>query len=131
MNYTEAFNSLGYTLDAPRTDWSAAGEKGVCVTLWLKELKFVDGRPRIDTRKDAGPHEIWSIKPGAKKRLNHLALSLDHFSGRIDVIIVHGRPGESYDDADPWRPERKAGASWFVDWLDRETGHFVAEVRLP
>ena len=128
MNYTQAFKNLGYTLVAPRTDWSAENEKGVCISIWAAEIKFKDGRPWLDTKVHCGPHEIWKDLPGNKKRVAHLARAVDELSGVIDVVIVQGTPGLGVKDADPWIPTSRKGMHWRVTSFDPSTGHFSAFV---
>jgi len=126
MNFTGAFAALGYDLRAPRTDWSAERADGVCLSLWSREI---DWKAKVfDTRLHAMPIDQWNRKPGFKLRLRHMTRAVDELGGRIDVILVTGKPGESYEDAHPWKPEERH-ASWYVTDFDRETGHFRAELK--
>lgn len=126
MNFTEAFRRLGYVLRAPRTDWSAENDQGVCLSLWAREIHYSKQLCTFDTRDDAQPIETWNRKAGFKRRHGHIARAVSELSGLIDVVIVSGEPGGSYGDAHPWKPEeRKAG--WKITSFDPETGHFAAE----
>lgn len=40
MRFVEAFEKLGCEVAAPRTDWSAERDDGVCLTLWTKETDW-------------------------------------------------------------------------------------------
>ncbi|WP_156255227.1 hypothetical protein [Sandarakinorhabdus oryzae] len=126
MNYAEAFQRLGYRLAAPRTDWSAANEDGVCLTLWKVELDPEYKRRRLDSRKNCGPIEEWPAR-GKNLRHQHLSQAVDQHDGWVDVIIVHGTPGVGFGDADPW-VVRDRKSRWRVVSFDRETGHFVVEL---
>jgi hypothetical protein len=129
MNFSSAFDALGYDLKAPRTDWSAERDNGVCLSLWAKEIKFKDGGCSFDTKRDAMPIESWNHKPGFRRRLEHLRKAHETLGGRIDVVIVSGTPGASYEDAHPWKPEQRKGMAWYVTDFDYDTGHFSAETR--
>lgn len=48
MQFVEAFEHLGYNVEAPRQDWSAEKEDGICISLWKKEMGTRD-RPLIST----------------------------------------------------------------------------------
>lgn len=128
MNFTQAFAALGYHLAAPRTDWSAEREGGICLSLWQKEVKWGRGEASFNTRRDADPIENWNRKPGFKKRLRHIQRAMDEFDGRIDVVLVAGTPGGPYEDAHPWKPEARGG-EWFVEAFEPDTGHFTALLR--
>lgn len=128
MRYAEAFSALGYDLRSPRTDWSAAHEASVCISLWANEIRYADGRSSFDTRRDAQPIENWNRKPGFKRRNEHLRLAIDRLAGRIDVVVVSGVPGGAFGHANPWIVAER-GAEWRVMHFDARTGHFVAEVR--
>ncbi len=130
MEYSEAFKKLGYDLGNPRQDWSASNDTGVCLAIWRDELiKTSAGLPMLDTRKVAAPIEIWGRKPGNKLRIKHLAEARDRFAGVVDVLIVAGAVGISYDDADPWIPAQRKGARWHLTYFDETTGHYAVEVR--
>lgn len=129
MQFTEAFERLGYSVEAQRQDWSAENERGVCISLWQKEMGVRDGLLWMSTRVHADPLEGWEGKPGNRKRIRHLRRALDEFGGRVDVVIVSGEPGVSYGTAQPWVAEgARAGTHWHISDLDEGTGHF--EVRL-
>ena len=72
MRYGEASSKLGYKLQAPRTDWSAANENGVCITLWRDEIDWKSKPISVDSRLRGGRLEDWESKPGNKKRRVHL-----------------------------------------------------------
>jgi ABC-type sugar transport system substrate-binding protein len=38
-----------------------------------------------------------------------LARAVKEFGGRVDVVILYGVPGISYDDAHPWISEKRKG----------------------
>jgi hypothetical protein len=127
MQFTEAFERLGYSLDVPRQDWSAENDQGVCISLWKKEMGVRNGRLWMNTRVHADPVEGWTDKPGNRKRIRHLRRAIDEFEGRVDVVIVSGKPGEGYGSAQPWLAEgARAGTHWRVGELDDDTGHFEA-----
>jgi hypothetical protein len=128
MNFSSAFESLGYTLRAPRTDWSADSQAGVCLSLWAKEITYGASGCSFDTLEKANPIETWNSKPGFRRRQEHLAKAIAN-GGRIDVVIVTGTPGGSYEDAHPWLPEQRKGMAWFLTSFDPATGHFRAETR--
>lgn len=128
MKFTEAFESLGYTVEIPRQDWSAISEAGVCITIWRSEMAWDQGLLWLDTRLHAGPHEDWRGKPGNMKRKKHLLEAVNKFGGKVDVVIVNGTPGQGYEDAHPWK-ESERQAHWQIESLDFETGHFSARVK--
>lgn len=128
MNFSGAFAALGYELKSPRIDWSAENKGGVCLSLWSKEIKWSPGEGAFDTTRDAQPIEQWNRKPGFKKRLQHLQRVMTELEGRVDVVLVSGKPGASYEDAHPWKPEVRK-AEWVVDNFDPETGHFSVRTR--
>lgn len=126
MIYKDAFRKLGYKLGSPRQDWSAEKADGVCISLWAKEMHTQDGSLSVDTREDGGPLNDWQTKTGNLKRIQHLERALKEFDGIVDVVIVQGVPGESYQSASPWIAEgARANTVWKVTDLDPETGHFV------
>lgn len=130
MQFVEAFERLGYSVEAPRQDWSAANDQGVCISLWKKEMGIQDGLMWMDTRVHADPIENWTNKPGNRKRIRHLRRALDEFDGRVDVVIVSGEPGVSYGTAQPWLAESgRAETYWEVLALDEDTGHFEVALR--
>lgn len=127
MKFTDAFHALGYRVAVPRQDWSAEREDGVCITLWTKELDWES--MSVDTRLHAGPNDLWRTKPGNRKGIAHLTRALDAFSGRVDVVTVHGEPGEGFGDASPWRPEERRGHTWRILAVEPERGHFQAQAK--
>lgn len=125
MQFGEAFETLGYALVAPRLDWSAEKDDGVCLSLWRREMGFRDGLPWMNTRVHAGPIEEWLDKSGNTKRIAHLRRARDEFEGRVDVVIVSGEPGGGYGTAQPWLAEgQRAGTYWKVTDFEEATGHF-------
>lgn len=102
MQFVEAFERLGYSVEVPRQDWSAENDKGVCISLWRKEMGVRDGLLWMDTRVHADPLEEWETKPGNRKRIRHLRRALEEFGGHVDLVIVSGEPGISYETAQPW-----------------------------
>ncbi|MDY0885409.1 hypothetical protein ACFPL7_24225 [Dongia soli] len=130
MRYTEAFAKLGYKVELPRQDYTAASERGVCITVWRCELKTRKGLPSLDSREDAGPIEEWGQLHGSRKRVDHFALAIQKFGGVVDVVIVEGVPGEGVKDAHPWMPAERKGSRWHVTYLDPLSGHFAVEARL-
>src|SRR5690349_19608847 len=105
MQFVEAFERLGYTIEAPRQDWTAEKDSGVCISLWRKEMGTQDGLLWMNTRVHADPLENWQDKPGNRKRIRHLRRALSDFGGCVDVVIVSGEPGVSYGTAQPWLAE--------------------------
>jgi hypothetical protein len=129
MQYAEAFAALGYQLPAPRTDWTAAGEHGICISLWQKLIQE-DGHvyPWYDSKLHAPDPSTWKDKPGNCKRIDHIRTALTRYGGLVDVVIVNGVPGESYKDAHPWVPEKRRGFVWRVtEFDDDDVGHFRAK----
>ena len=124
IGFVEAFSILGYQLSNHQNDWSAESERGVCITIWEKEIAAKDSLPWFDTEKHAGPHQTWGSKPGNNKRKKHLARALAEFGGRVDVVILKGTPGVSYGEADPWQKK----GHWQIDSFDTDTGHFSVRV---
>jgi hypothetical protein len=110
MQFAEAFERLGYSVEAQRHDWSAENERGVCISLWQKEMGVRDGLLWRNTRVHADPLEGWKDKPGNRKRSRHLKRALDEFGGQVDVVIVSGEPGVSYGTAQPWLAEEHGPA---------------------
>jgi hypothetical protein len=130
MKYTEAFEALGYTVEAPRQDWTAEKPGGVCISLWSKEMGSREGALWMNTKVHAQPLENWREKAGNRKRIRHLRRALDEFDGRVDVVIVSGTPGVGYGSAQPWIAEGgRTGTYWQVTELEDETGHFAVEMR--
>jgi hypothetical protein len=123
MKYSEAFNRLGYKLDVPRLDWSAANETGVCISLWRSEIDWP--KLSIDSRVDCGPVSTWN-PAGNNKRKRHLNKALSEHDGWVDVVVVDGVPGEGVDKATPWLPKERRNLRWRVLSFDPEIGHFVA-----
>ncbi|MHB1104707.1 MAG: hypothetical protein ACYC0C_18430 [Devosia sp.] len=128
MRFTEAFAKLGYSVVSPRQDWSAANERGTCLSLWKKEMGFEGGRSWVDTRIHAGPHELWASKHGNVLRIEHIRKAIKEFDGYVDVVLVQGTPGQGVDDAEPWIVDQRQGHRWRVTDFDGATGHFRAEV---
>lgn len=130
MQFVEAFEALGYSVKVPRQDWSAEKPDGVCISLWKNEMGTRDGMLWMNTRHHADPLENWGTKAGNRKRIAHLRRALDEFDGVVDVVIVSGRPGESYESAQPWIAEGgRTGTYWQVTELEEATGHFEVELR--
>jgi len=125
MQFVEAFEHLGYKVVAPRQDWSAEKNGGVCISLWKKEMGTRGGLPWMNTEVHADPIENWGHKPGNVKRKQHLGRALEEFGGRVDVVIVSGIPGRSYGTAQPWvAKESRAHTHWEITEFDADTGHF-------
>lgn len=126
MKFTAAFKALGYTLLAYRTDWSAAGPHGICMSLWKRET---DWKALVmDTRLHAGPLNDWQHKAGNARRIEHAQRALDEFDGWVDVVTIDGIPGDSYGDAHPWRVEDRR-KRWRITFLDPVTGHLRLEAQ--
>lgn len=123
MKFSEAFNRLGYQLDTPRLDWSAANENGVCISLWRTEIDWKN--LSFDTRTGAGHPSTW-YPAGNNKRKRHLATALQEHDGWVDVVVVDGVPGEGVHKAAPWIPQERRGLKWRVLELDSNVGHFSA-----
>ena len=99
MQFVEAFEALGYSVEVPRQDWSAAKPDGVCISLWKREMGTRGGMLWMSTKVHADPLENWGTKPGNRKRIKHLRRALGELNGRVDVVIVSGIPGVSYATA--------------------------------
>ncbi len=128
MKFTEAFQALGYDVVSPRQDWSAESNDGICIALWAKEVDWKT--LSADTRVLGGPIERWTNKPGNRKRIRHFQRAIAEFNGRMDVVMVHGEPGEGYGSASPWIASERRGHVWRVLAVDAETGHFQARTEL-
>jgi hypothetical protein len=131
MKYSEAFAKLGYKLKSPRQDWSAENSRGVCISIWRKEISYSNGMPSIDTRINAGSIELWGRSPGNALRKRHLKCAVESFDGRVDVVIVEGTPGEGVSDAHPWIVHDRKGAHWRITYIDTDSGHFAVAVFKP
>ena len=143
MKYVESFKKLGYDLKAPRQDWSAENETGVCITIWQDQIEpNSDGLPSFDVWEKHKEWEDTEEAPpftqqiGHIKRTAHLQNVMDSFDGRVDVIIVEaikpipksGEKGRVCKNAEPWIPEKRKGAFWKITKFCPETGYFRAEV---
>ena len=128
MLYTEAFKALGYQLENVRQDWSAEKPDGICISIWKKEAAWTPPPPHVDFFElyPEGGGE-WTWKSGHKKRRDHLQRAIAEFQGVVDVVIVSGTPGESYEDADPWFPAKRRNHVWKVTRFDPASGLFRAE----
>ena len=67
MQFVEAFEHLGYNVEAPRQDWSAEKEDGICISLWKKEMRTRDGLMWVNTSVHADPdreleHQAWQYQ---------------------------------------------------------------------
>ena len=130
MGFVEAFEKLGYVVEAQRQDWTAEKPDGVCISLWRKEMGSREGMLWMDTRVHADPIENWDHKPGNRKRIRHLQRALTEFGGEVDAVIVSGEPGVSYGTAQPWIPEGlRAETYWLITDFDENSGHFAVELR--
>ncbi|MBI1686777.1 hypothetical protein [Caulobacter hibisci] len=128
MNFSNAFQALGYIITQPRTDWSAMSPGGVCISIWRDEIhRSGDGLFVFDTQLHGRDHDLWKRKPGNRKRIGHLARVMAELGGAVDVVIVHGTPGGRVTSADPWDVERR-GARWRVVSFDPGSGHYRAEL---
>lgn len=123
MNYGEAFQKLGYRLAAPRTDWTAVKDEGICITLWRNEIDW--SSLTLDTRIHCGPSELWNAA-GNRKRITHLQQAISKFDGWVDAVIVDGIPGQGVSKASPWNPNERQGLKWRITNLEDGTGHFIA-----
>jgi len=130
MQFVEAFNDLGYDVPNHRQAWSAEKSDGICITLWKAEMGKRDGLMWMDTRVHADSWEDWGNKPGNKWRIGHLRRALGEFGGKVDVVIVSGKPGESYGTAQPWKAEgMRAHTYWQVSNFEETTGHFEVSLQ--
>lgn len=127
MQYSAAFEALGYSLDNVRQDWSAENATGVCVTIWKRQMNWDE--MSYDTRQHKTKSEIWQAKLGNRKRVAHAKRALEDFEGWIDAILISGEPGVSYEDAQLWVPSEKGGKRWRVVFLDEASGHLRLEAR--
>ena len=127
MNLVDAYKALGYRLANPRQDWSAESDHGVCIALWKDEIAWTPLPPSFDC------YALWPAdmpdptRAGHKKRLRHLDRAEREFGGKVDVVILRGKPGEGYGEADPWE---RPGSIWRISSLDRTSGKFRAAVEL-
>jgi hypothetical protein len=98
MQFAEAFERLGYSVEAPRQDWSAQNDRGVCSSLWRKELAVRDGLLWMNTRVHADDLDGWRDKPGNRKRIRHLKRAFDEFGGRDRCRYRERRAGGQLRD---------------------------------
>jgi hypothetical protein len=129
MQYTDAFKKLGYRLSSPRQDWSAGKTDGVCISIWRNELDRTGDFLRYDLwALHPNPQwATWMSKPGQRTRTAHLQRVMDEFGGKVDVVLVTGKPGESYESAEPWLIEKR-GAGWRIIRFEPTNGYFISEV---
>lgn len=123
MNLQEAYRKLGYKDLWPnprQPDWSAEKPDGVCISLWLNELK---NRPRLNTKEDCGDISIWGNTAKNRKRIVHMKIAQDKFDGLVDVVFLEGDVG-SVESARISPDKRK----WKIIELDCENGHFSVEM---
>lgn len=125
MRYGEAFSKLGYKLGAPRQDWSAERDDGICISLWRTEIDWK--LLSMDSKINGGPLEEWSKLPGNKTRIRHAHRAINEFDGVVDVVIVDGVPGNGVTNATPWVPSDRKGLRWKITSLDPLTGHIRLE----
>lgn len=125
MQYKAAFESMGYKLASIRNDWTAAKVDGICVTIWKREIDWTE--MLMDSRLHGGPVENWGHKPGNKRRISHARRAIDEFDGWVDAILISGKPGISYEDAQPWLPWEKGGRHRRIAFLDDTSGHIRLE----
>ncbi len=127
MKYVEAFKSLGYDVPNPRQDWSAEKHNGVCITLWRSQVQWTPASPQFDLWSlwEPGTHDFERL-PGQAKRTEHLMHTMSKFGGSVDVIIVKGTPGKSYQDAEPWVLDQRKNYGWRITKFDASTGFFSA-----
>lgn len=132
MTFSDAFQSLGYKLESPRTDWSAEADHGVCLSLWRSEIQW---KPSLwmDTRQHCGVVELWN-PAGNNKRKRHLAIAMAKFDGWIDVVIVTGEPGKGISNSavkpEPWDVDAR-GKRWRLEDVDLVAGHFTVRALDP
>jgi heme-degrading monooxygenase HmoA len=124
----EAYAALGYLLAAPRTDWSALNDQGVCLSFWSSKMTFESGLSSYDTREQKHKARDWHSDAGNKRRLMHLRSAMERDEGWIDVVLLEGVAEErKVKSAQHWISERR-GYSWRVVWFDEVTGDFRAEL---
>ena len=127
MQYGEAFKKLGYSIKMPRQDWSAEKSDGICISIWQKECSVFNGLPYCDLWELHPNGGAWEQKLGHSRRTRYLQRAINEFEGKVDVILVTGNPGESYESADPWIVSER-GAGWYISKFDPATGFFRAEI---
>lgn len=128
MKYAEAFRSLGYSLTNIRQDWTAINDTGVCVTMWTEEIKTKNKLLYLDLWELHPIKGGFETKSGHTKRTSHLIYALENFQGFVDAILVRGKVGVSYEDADPWDIEKRKGR-WFISKFCPDTGYFRADIK--
>ena len=127
MQYSEAFQKLGYALQNQRQDWSAEKPDGICISLWTKEVRWSPLPPALDLWSLHPEGGEWESKIGHAKRTEHLARAVDEFDGFVDVVLVSGTPGEAYENATPWSAQERKEHVWRVVRFDPASGYFRAE----
>jgi hypothetical protein len=128
MQYSAAFEELGYKLENVRQDWSAENVDGVCITIWKRRINW--GEMSYDTRLGRTSIDVWKEKSGNKKRIVHAKRVLRDFDGWVDAILISGAPEKgSYEDAQIWIPSEKGGKRWRIVFLDEVTGHIRLEAQ--
>jgi hypothetical protein len=125
MRYGEAFAKLGYVLETPRQDWSAALLDQICISIWRSEIDWK--LPIMDSRLHGGPIAEWGRLPGNAKRIKHARTALEKHDGFVDAIIVDGIPGQGVTSATPWIPHNRKGLCWRITYLGEQDGHIRLE----
>jgi hypothetical protein len=127
MKYVEAFNSLGYKVPRPRLDWSAEKADGICITLWKVQVDWSPPPPRFDLWKHGTPGMMdWEKLPGHGLQRQHIRRAMGEFGGKVDVVVVHGTPGQGFGDAEPWDASKRRGHTWRVTRIDEASGYYAA-----
>ncbi len=122
LGYSDSFKALGYELVMPRTHWSSANEKGVCLSLWLGEMDQ-NNLWKMDSKVDCGPIESWNAV-GKNLRRKHLITAWDVFERWVDVVVRQGSSWEEGVPSFPWVPENRKNHKFRLQSIERDTGHF-------
>ncbi len=122
MRLHEAYAKLGYKDlggNSRSPNWSAEKDGGICISLWLAELR---GRSKIDTKTDSGDIAVWGANPKNRTRIKHLSTAIQKYAALVDVVFLEGPVG-SVESA-----RITPRAKWEVLSVDTSTGHFVAKM---
>lgn len=124
---TTAFDHFGVHLENVQWSWSGGSDGGetVAVVLWQDGVKGRDGNLIYHDDEDLDAE--WRERIGNKRRIIHLAHSIDQLGGRFRAVIAKAED----ITADPRKITRcfpQEGVYWQIDSLDRTTGAFTAHV---
>ena len=124
-NYVQSFRHLGYELPF-NLDYAAFGDKGVCISLWRREIDRRGNAP-FDTRLHADDTGLWKKGPTAK-RTRLLCKAMVQHEGWVDAVVRDDRGGRKGAPSQPWNVAENGGLKWRLLDVTPE-GHFVADLQ--